>query len=306
MKTHVIFDFSYLYYKYYFMLKYGKMRRLTTNKEGGVEKDISMHYYCSKEIEKARKDMEMLGDDVTVSICFDSRSARKDAEGGEEYKANRKGTLEDVDFRNISEIKDIMEECGYNVYKMEGYEADDIVSCLTRRYKGTFDRTIIYTPDADMAALISDTVAINRYKQSMGYTLITKRNYSEYLSNELKCWLPYNSIMLFKATCGDTSDNIKGIKGFGPKAFEKYLSWIGQSIGQVDWEKMDDVGNLTELLENSRDYLGDSGYEQAKASLKLVAPMLICDTEMHEPVKENTHEKRAEAYGRYEMQSLVG
>ena len=36
--------------------------------------------------------------------------------------------------------------------------------------------------------------------------------------------VPYNSILLFKMIRGDKSDNIVGVKGVGPKAYNKFIS----------------------------------------------------------------------------------
>ena len=79
--------------------------------------------------------------DVTISICFDSKSDRKSEDS--EYKANRKSSLVDSDFAKIQLTKRILTMVGYNVYQIEGCEADDLVYSLVQMYKNQFDATYI-------------------------------------------------------------------------------------------------------------------------------------------------------------------
>ena len=126
MKVHVIVDFMHIYYKYFFQLREGKLSRLSAPVDWNgsvIEKDTTLIYYPLRDIENIRKSFESNGHEVTMSICFDSPSHRKDegVSGGEEYKANRQHNLRDDDFKNIDFVKRMLDTAGHNTYKVDGY-----------------------------------------------------------------------------------------------------------------------------------------------------------------------------------------
>lgn len=311
MRVHILVDYSFLYYKYYFQLKSGKMRRLITD-IAGEEKDVSQIYYSIREIEGFRRNVEKYGHNVIVSVCFDMPSARKQIhEGATEaeieaitnYKSNRVKRLTDEDFQNIEVVEQLLSDAGHNTYRIEGYEADDIISNLIRKYKDNFDYSIIYTPDADLMVNICNKVGVQRYKVGKGYEPVDLKNYSDYLSKEFKCYIPYNALMLYKCTCGDKSDVIKGIDKFGPKAFDKLVDYLN-GLGVI-WEECGSYEKTLELLDMCKGYLTDEQIEQAKESLSLVRPMIVEDKFLIEPVKKSNRELRESSYMQFGMKSLI-
>lgn len=314
MIVHAIVDYSFLYYKYKFQLDSGKMRRLTTAidwKGAVIEKDISQIYYSIKEIEGFRRKLETAGHNVFVSVCFDMKSARKkqsdetSADAADKYKSNRVKRLSDEDFENIQFVEKLLSDAGYNTYRFENYEADDIVAHLVQNYKDAFDYNIIYTPDMDLLAHISTNVGASRYKALKGYSNIDINNFSDYLSAELKCTMPYNGLVLYKATVGDKSDCIDGIKKFGPKAFDKLVEHL--TMHGIDWSLMGDwrqVDNIIRQLRANR-YFTEEQTNQALESLSLVRPMAFEPGMITDPVKHSTRELREASYMRYGMKTLV-
>lgn len=312
MKVHAIVDYSFLYYKYTFQLDSGKVKRLTFNEPNcAEEKDISQMYYSIKEIEGFRKNLEKYGHDVTVSVCFDMPSDRKvvaegasdsEIEAANNYKSNRIKRLTDTDFENMQIVESMLSQAGYNTYRIVGAEADDLISSLVYFYREKFDFTVIYTPDADLLINIQPGVGAMRYKTGKGYQQVDINNYEEYLSNEFKCYIPYNALMLFKATCGDSSDKIAGIKKFGPKAFDKLVSYLNTK--GIDWSDCNKYNTVFNVIQSCKGYLSDEQIQQATESLSLVRPMVFEAKDLGEPVKTSTKEQRVQAYSRYCMVSL--
>lgn len=295
---HVIVDFSYLYYNAMFRYDGGKCKKLTTMLNGEVV-DITIIYLVVQQIESFRKaNQEGCDGEVTMSICFDMPSSRKEEEGGEEYKANRVKRLDETDFERMCTIKDMLESVGYNVYRAEGMEADDLVYGLVSKYKDNFGLTMIYTPDCDLAINIQPYVGVMRYKAAIGgYIRIGVRTFEEILSKELKCNMPYNALLIFKSTVGDSSDGIKGIKGFGPKAFDKMVCELGNS---VDWkEDFQNPEKAKGILE--RVFEGEK-LEQALNSLKLVSPIEVSDEILTAPI---SRERNTAVYELYNFKSLI-
>lgn len=314
MAVQVIIDFMYLYYKYMNSINTNKIRRLSATVPvidgDGIESiqtiDISKVYYPLSEIEKIRRSTEKIfpPNEVVLSVCFDSPSHdRKDIDA--EYKSNRSSSrLSSEDFGEINAIKKLLENAGYNVYKLEGVEADDIVYNLIRMYSSQFEANIIYTPDTDLMVNISDNVGIRRYKWGRGrrdpYTAISVRNYSEYTLNEFGVEVPYNAIMLYKALCGDKSDKVSGIKGFGPVAFSKFIQHC-EDYGVTNWHCMSDPNCVANLIRNIR-YFNDAEVNQALHSLELVKPKVL---DVTAPISKSSIEKREAAYLPLGMKSLI-
>ena len=308
MNIHIIVDFMHIYYKYFFQYREGKLKRLSApiNWKGTViEKDTTLIYHPLKDIEGIRKNLETIGHKVTMSICFDSPSHRKDegVQGGTEYKSGRQRNLTEVDFENLSFIKDTLDKAGHNTYKLEGYEADDIANYLVRNYKDMFDYTIIYTNDKDLLINIDNTVGVMRFKQYKGYTQVDRNNYESYLENEFGVFIPYNSLGLFLSTAGDSADKIKGINKFGKVAFKKLITKVSAK-NNIDWTQCGDYDKLAEIIPLCKEFLTDTQYQELQASFALVANLEIFD-DINKPLKISSKELREEAYMPYKMISLI-
>jgi 5'-3' exonuclease len=308
MKLHIIIDFMHIYYKYFFQMKAGRMPRLSAaveTKGTVVEKDTTLIYYPLKDIESIRNQYEKAGYEVTISVCFDSKSKRKEenTESATEYKSGRKKNLSEVDLENLDLIEKALLEAGHNVYKVEGYEADDLVNHLVNHFKSDFDFTIIYTNDKDLFVNIDDAVGIMRYKSTIGYNKVTKGNYEEYLKGEYGVRIPFNTIGLFLATAGDSADKIKGINKFGAKAFEKLITAI-EKENNIDWSKCGDYHELDKVVELCSKYLTEVQFSQLKESYSMVENKEL-EEDIPAPFNKSTKALRLEAYGKYNMQSLI-
>lgn len=308
MKVHIIVDYMFLYYKYKAMLDYNRLKRLTANikvngNTSGEEVqavDISNIFYTLKEIEMFRRQAEKNGNDVTLSVCFDAPSpVRK--EDDKNYKSNRASNrLGNTDFDNIAIVRELLSKAGHNVYYREGAEADDLIYNLVKKYEDKFDATAIYTPDADIFININNKVGVYRYKGKKGYTAVGKNNFNEYCLQEFNCDIRYNSIVLYKCTCGDKSDNIIGIRGFGPAKFNSLVEYL-DGTGFTDWESLREPKNVENLVRNC-DFFTDNQREECLNSLMLVSPKNISD--IAEPKNRSTKDKRIESYGELGMKSL--
>lgn len=306
MIIHAIWDFTFLYYKYHFAMKSGRLRSLScpVNWKGTIiEKDMSVIYYSIAEIEKQRRKLEDEGHSVVTSICFDMPSKRKELTDGESYKEGRSSTLKESDFENIEFIEQILSEAGHNTYRYAGYEADDIVTFLAKTYRDVFDYTIIYTPDKDLAVNIDDRVGMYRYKSNDGYHPVSHANYNNYFSAEFDCNIPYNAILLYLCTVGDKSDKVKGINKFGARAFDKLIDNMNTSYPDIDWTRCGDLEYLDEVVKKAAALLKPEQVEQMMNSYELVKPLKI-DFIPNSPEKKTTYEKRVKAYEPYKFVSL--
>lgn len=300
-KYHLVVDFTFIYYKYKFTLASGRLKLLDTYEN-------TMMYYCLAEIEKIRQQLinasGSTSEDMMVSICFDSPSMRKDVstEAGSKYKSNRESKLTDLDYEIIGKIKEVIEEVGYNSYKVDGFEADDLVYTAVRNAKRKYENilTVVVTIDKDMLSIIDDTVTVYRYKTSYGYTLVGKLNYEQYCTEQFRCYIPYNAIRYYLSIVGDKSDNIVGVKGLGEAAYAKIIRQVELNAGKAIW--LNSSRKVAEQL--ICDELNQSKHvEQFKESLAMVEPIYY--EEMPDIAKRDSYEGREKAYGKFGYQSLI-
>ena len=311
MKLHVLIDFSHIYYKYFFRLSsgYGNIKRLTAPIDWNgsvIEKDVSLIYYPMRDIEGIRKQLELNGHDVTMSICFDMPSQRKemDSVDASKYKSNRVHRLSEEDHKNIQFVEKTLSKAGHNTYRIEGYEADDIINHLANKYKQEYDYTIIYTNDKDLFVNICKNVGVMRYKTNTGeYSQVSIDNYESYLEPEFKAYIPYNLIGLYLSTVGDKSDNIKGINKFGPKAFDKLVTNITEKY-HPDYSKCGDYDELLKIVDMCSDFLTDVQFKELKESFTLVSNVQLLD-DIAIPNKKSTEQLRNDAYMPMKMISLI-
>lgn len=318
MKVHIVIDFMFIYYKYKNTLMSGRLKTLSAKNPVNPSEiiDISMVYYPLREIETLRRKYESDGAEVTVSVCFDSPSNRRDDDC--EYKGKRKKTLGDRDFENISLIRKILDRAGHNVYKVDGVEADDLVYSIIEDSKYDFDATVIFTTDYDLLVNVQSKVYYRKYRAGKGYEdPVGIQNFSNYVVSNGFCeTMQYNGILLYKCIFGDRSDNIPGIKGIGKAKFDNLVRKCIENhfIGTVrkpfqhvafEWSELRDPNNVNALLMMmcEKGMITDEQLGEAQHSLKLVAPRYIGG--LNKPIKISTVAQREVIYGLYSMPSLV-
>lgn len=229
-RVHVIIDLYYMFYRYKYTIESGRMRHLyATVDDENI--DVSYIYYTLRGIETELAKFK--DDEVTVSVCIDSYTDRKEASS--DYKTNR-AKLQTCDLFNLQRIEGILRQVGYNVYKEYNAEADDLITGLVNLYHKDFDMTYIFTPDADILINLKQDVHVYRFKSSLkAHVLVTPENFSELLGKEYGCDMPYNCIVLYKALCGDKSDKIAGVKGFGARSFDRLIESLRKDNFDFRW-----------------------------------------------------------------------
>jgi DNA polymerase-1 len=134
-----------------------------------------------------------------------------------EYKANRPPMPDELRSQ-IQPLHDIIRAQGVPLLIREGVEADDVIGTLARRAEAAGMETLISTGDKDLAQLVDDhTTLIN----TMSDTLTDREGVRE------KFGVTPEQIIDYLALVGDTSDNIPGVPGCGPKTAAKWLAEYG-------------------------------------------------------------------------------
>ncbi|MCB9867735.1 MAG: DNA polymerase I [Phycisphaerales bacterium] len=142
-----------------------------------------------------------------------------------EYKAHRDPPPEDLP-PQADRIVQIMRLLGVPVFCQQGFEADDLMATLVRRMADDADvHTYLVSKDKDLEQLITDKAFL--YDPGKGEVI--DRAYL--LEN--KGYAP-EQVIDVQTLCGDTVDNIPGVKGVGLKTAAKLIAKYGTAQAVVD------------------------------------------------------------------------
>ncbi len=189
-----------------------------------------------------------------IVACLDiKRSELKRSEELESYKAHRESMPDDL----VAQQEYIMEVLeGYNIpkYKVEGYEADDVIATLATKFSEDSEEEIevfIITGDKDLAQLVNGRINIallgkGDKKNSLFRYIRTDEDVVEYLG------VAPNKIPDLFGLMGDSSDGIPGVSGIGPKTGVQLISQYGSLEGL--YENIDEIkGKRKEKLIEERE-----------------------------------------------------
>ena len=140
-------------------------------------------------------------------------------------------------------IMEMLEELFVRQCVCDKTEADDFIGYYTSHKKPN-EKIVIVSNDRDLTQLIAEDVIV--YVQSMKRFINTK-NHTEIMGYN------YNNVVLKKVLCGDSSDNIKGIKGLGEKTLLNNFEEIKKrkvTLGEII-EKAKEI-NEKRLLEKKK------------------------------------------------------
>lgn len=155
-----------------------------------------------------------------VAIAFDLKAPTFRHKAYSLYKANRKGMPPEL-ASQMPPLKELLGLLGYKIVTCEGYEADDILGTFASACDKSGDECVIATGDRDSLQLASDktTIHLCTNKQDIRYT--PEKIMEDY-------GVTPSELIEIKAIQGDTSDNIPGVAGIGPKGagdlIQKYHS----------------------------------------------------------------------------------
>lgn len=167
-----------------------------------------------------------------IIFALDSKGKTFRSEIDPNYKMNRISPPEDLK-EQLTVCIDMIEKMGLYSLSKEGYEADDIIASVVKKFKNDMQINIV-THDKDLYQLISKNVNI--------YSAAKKELYDKDGCYEKYGVYPEQMID-FLAICGDTADNIPGIKGIGEKGAKKLLD---------EFKNLEEIYSNLSLIRNER------------------------------------------------------
>lgn len=129
----------------------------------------------------------------------------------------KRGETDDENFQRQRDLlQEILDELFVRQYMYENVEGDDLIAYYCQNKKEN-DYIVIVSEDRDLSQLIRDDICLY---------LPSKKKFVSTKNDKEMLGIPYYNIVLKKIICGDSSDNIKGVKGFGEKTLETYFPQI--------------------------------------------------------------------------------
>jgi len=180
-----------------------------------------------------------------LAVAFDTGKTFR-SEKFPEYKATREKMPDELR-PQIDRIRELVDAFGFPRLEMEGYEADDVLGTIAHKAAERGMGVKIVTGDRDLLQLVTNRIIVNLAggKQS---------DAKDYFPEDVvdKMGVRPDQVVDLKALIGDTSDNIPGIKGIGPKTaiplLEKYQT-LDDIYANIESVK----GRARKLLEEKKD-----------------------------------------------------
>lgn len=145
----------------------------------------------------------------------------------EGYKATRHGMPQEL-AQQMPIMKEVLRAMNIPIYECQGWEADDIIGTVGKICSDSDWECVIVTGDRDSLQLIDEHVHVKLVITKGGNTSATL--YTQELFREEYGFEPKTLIDL-KALMGDSSDNIPGVSGVGPKTAMELLHRFGSLDG---------------------------------------------------------------------------
>lgn len=182
-----------------------------------------------------------------VIFTFDTPVKTEKHELLEDYKSNRKEMDNDLKIQ-FPLIKEIIKLMGIEQIEVEGMEADDIIASISSQVSNNSVVKIL-SADKDLFQLVSKKVSIIKTNKIGKFEEVNISNFQE----KYYPILP-SQVADFKALVGDSSDNIKGIAGLGPKTAIKLINEF-ESIENLVYNKHKMPEKILSKIEPNIKYL---------------------------------------------------
>ncbi|MEO0699648.1 MAG: 5'-3' exonuclease H3TH domain-containing protein, partial [Pseudomonadota bacterium] len=170
--------------------------------------------------------VEHIGTPTHFAVIFDHSGYSFRNDLYPDYKANRDEPPEDLRAQ-FSVIRDATRAFGLPCLEEEGYEADDLIATFARQAEGQGAEVVIVSSDKDLTQLVTDKVVMF---DPMKNKVIDTDGVIE------KFGVGPEKMIDLQALMGDSTDNVPGVPGIGPKTAATLL---------------DEYGTLEDLLERA-------------------------------------------------------
>ena len=188
-----------------------------------------------------------------VAVAFDvSRETfRREEYAG--YKANRSTSPSEFSGQ-VSLVKEVLDALRIPTIEREGYEADDVIATLATQARSLQHEVLIVSGDRDVFQLVADTTTV--LYPVRGVSELTRMTPQ---AVEAKYGVDPGHYPDLAALVGETSDNLPGVPGVGPKTAAKWILQYGDldgvvaNVGEIKGKAGDSLReHLPDVIRNRR------------------------------------------------------
>ena len=181
----------------------------------------AVYGYCSMLLKllEERLNNDISQENEVIIVVFDSARYNFRNTIYKDYKANRKDVPQAL-IPQFSIIRDITSALNLPSIEMNMYEADDLIATYVKECTKCGDVCRIISSDKDLMQLIDDDKNIFMYD-----TMKNKILHEEDVMNKFS--VKPKQVPDIQALIGDTSDNIPGVNGIGPKTAKELINRFG-------------------------------------------------------------------------------
>ncbi|MBO5952588.1 MAG: DNA polymerase I [Oscillospiraceae bacterium] len=202
-----------------------------------------------------------------VCVAFDLHGPTFRHVRYEGYKATRHAMPEEL-AQQMPVMKQVLSAMNIPIYECQGWEADDVIGTVSRICSNNDWECVIVTGDRDSLQLIDRHVRVKLVISRPGQTTATL--YDEEKFREEYGFEPVKMIDL-KSLMGDSSDNIPGVAGVGPKTATELLLKFGSLDGV--YENIGDASIRPKLREKLEAGKENAYLSYDLATIRLTAPI---------------------------------
>jgi DNA polymerase-1 len=224
-----------------------------------------------------------------IAVVFDAAGPTFRDALFEQYKAHRQPMPDDLRSQ-IQPLFDSVAAMGLPLLRIAGVEADDVIGTLAVQGAAAGFDVVISTGDKDMAQLVGPRVSL---LNTMSNTRLDRTGV------KTKFDVFPEQIVDYLALVGDTSDNIPGITGVGPKTAAKWLNQYGTLDGLL--EHLGDIGG--KIGDNLRNELDALELSRKLARIDTAVPLGVAAVGLTAGAPDLA--RLAEIYTRLELRSLL-
>jgi DNA polymerase-1 len=233
--------------------------------------------------------------DSPFAVVFDAKGGTFRDEMFAEYKANRPSMPDDMRVQ-IEPLHQSVIALGFPLLCVEGVEADDVIGTLARSSAAADRPVVISTGDKDMAQLVDGHITL---VNTMTGSALDVEGVKE------KFGVAPEQIIDYLALMGDSSDNIPGVPGIGPKTASGLLVGVNGGLTEL-YANLDIVPTLPirgakTLPAKLEEHKEMAFLSYQLATIKIDVPLDISLDDLH--MGQPDHDKLAELYTLLEFKS---
>ena len=177
------------------------------------------------------------------ALVWDSKGTTVRHEIYPEYKAERQAAPTDL-FAQKELIQEFADLINLHQVATPGIEADDLMASIAQDYAKKGYRVVVITSDKDLRQMVTENIVIfDPFKDAILDVAAVEKRYG----------IPIAKLPFYFALLGDSSDNIPGVRGIGPKGAEKLVQQF-DSLKDL-YQRLDEAGTerTKKLLLESKD-----------------------------------------------------